>query len=184
MLRPIRVAPRGSWPPLRLLIQPPPPPLGFGFCLVHFCQEQDAVLRLWNPNRELNHLFSVNWLLLRALACVLRFAGKSKLSWRGRPTAAWLITIGFVVLRLRGQLFGSEAGSVCLESVKSIIILNLSEDQGPSSYQQTCGSECNGTYTSVRESPFAVLERNCFRVIWRKCAVRRCERNGRGFRKL
>ena len=74
-----------------------------GFCLVHFCQEQDAVLRLWNPNRELNQLLSVIWLLLRALACVLRFAGKSKLSWRGRPTAAWLITIGFMVLSLWGS---------------------------------------------------------------------------------
>ena len=42
-----------------------------GFCLVHFCQEQDAVLRLWNPNRELNQLLYVIWLLLCALACVL-----------------------------------------------------------------------------------------------------------------
>ena len=78
LLRPIRVAPRGSRPPLRLLIQPPPTPLGFGFCLVHFCQEQDAVLRLWNSNRELNQLLFVVWLLLRALACALQFAGKSK----------------------------------------------------------------------------------------------------------
>jgi hypothetical protein len=29
----------------------------------------------------LNQLLSVIWLLLRALACVLRFAGKSKPSW-------------------------------------------------------------------------------------------------------
>jgi len=71
LLRPIGVAPRGSWPPLRLLIQPPPPPLGFEFCLVHFYQEQDVVLRLWNPTPELNQLLSVIWLLLRALACIL-----------------------------------------------------------------------------------------------------------------
>jgi hypothetical protein len=85
---PTRVATRGSWPPQTPLIQPPPPPLGVGFCLVHFCQEQDAVLRLWNPTRELNQLLSVIWLLLRALACVLRFAGKSKPSWRGQSSSS------------------------------------------------------------------------------------------------
>jgi hypothetical protein len=36
----------------------------------------------------LNQLLSVIWLLLRALACVLRFAGKSKPSWRGQSSSS------------------------------------------------------------------------------------------------
>jgi hypothetical protein len=43
---------------------------------------------LWNPTRELNQLLSVIWLLLRALACVLRFAGKSKPFWRGQSSSS------------------------------------------------------------------------------------------------
>jgi hypothetical protein len=45
---------------------------------------------LWNPTRELNQLLSVIWLLLRALACVLRFAGKSKPSWRGQSSNSYV----------------------------------------------------------------------------------------------
>jgi hypothetical protein len=85
---PTRVATRGSWPPQTPLIQLTPTSSRVGFCLVHFCQEQDAVLRLWNPTRELNQLLSVIWLLLHALACVLRFAGKSKPSWRGQSSSS------------------------------------------------------------------------------------------------
>jgi hypothetical protein len=36
----------------------------------------------------LNQLLSVIWLLLRALACVLQFAGKSKPSWRGQSSSS------------------------------------------------------------------------------------------------
>jgi hypothetical protein len=85
---PTRVATRGSLLPQTPLIQLPPPSSRVGFCLVHFCQEQDAVLRLWNPTCELNQLLSVIWLLLRALACVLQFAGKSKPSWRGQSSSS------------------------------------------------------------------------------------------------
>jgi hypothetical protein len=85
---PTSVATRGSWPPQTPLIHSPPPSSRVGFCLVHFCQEQDAVLQLWNPIRELNQLLSVIWLLLRALTCVLRFAGKSKPSWRGQSSSS------------------------------------------------------------------------------------------------
>jgi hypothetical protein len=101
---PTRVVSRGSWPPQTPLIQPPPPSSSGGFCLVSFCQEQDTDSSVVEPHScvESNYFYD---LVSSLCTCLCSSISQARVSLLGEfnRAAAWLITRGFVVLRLRGS---------------------------------------------------------------------------------